>query len=863
MLAMVLPASVVGRSILGDLIETFHQRPRGIRRWMWFWFATVELALRYGPARMRVAQSGRWHRRWPGDLRYAFRLLTRRSIHTTVSVIGLGVGITATIAVYSFFNAAWGDPPGVIDGRSIALARFISFQNEKGFSGRYFSTAEATVALRGLPGLDSVAAFGVWSVTLHVGQNAETIGARFISGNYFTVLNTTPIAGRVLGPDDDRTDAGAAMISEDLATRLFASPHEAVGAPLHLGDRNVRVVGVLPRRFARTFGPSLRGGPEDAVFLPMSLHDEWPGVAAGAGWASLVGRLRDGVDIDQLTQITAPVAREIEAAETTPVGRVSLRFENLLFGPTGNALATFASLCMAGPVLLLLIGCANVANLRLAQATERAQEIAVRQSLGATRGDIIRLSLLESLLVSALAIGLAWLGTQILLMQFADVLPIAVPLDWSVALFAGGIGLTTTLLSGVVPAWIVTSRNAEQLKQSKQAGGYSSSRWRHALMVVQLALSVILLTMGALFVRTAQEVQHGQPPVLAHVVIAQIDLSRVKTSPPDPDETARFDVAFMSRIGNDPRVLGAGLLFAPSLYGAGSSLYWLPNQPPRPPETTTVHRVSPSWFGAMDLAPLAGRLLRPADGPDIVVANESFAALIEPFTSPLGATVLFGMKDDKSDATAVTIVGVVPDSIRKINRPLQPVSIVYRMPPSPLPSAFTAAVRTDDPDVMLRELPQTLRSIHPDVTWRSLESAEATITRDAGPFRFFATTVAALGLVSLAVAGVGLFSTTSYLVSLRTREFGVRIALGARASDVVRLVFRQVGWLTLAGLGSGIVLTAPITNLLRFLFLGLSPGDPLAIVAVVSLLGGTTLVAGALPARRAASVDPVRALRAE
>ena len=864
LLAAVLPDDVAGRSIQGDLIEEFHGRPAGWRRRIWFWRAAIGLVARYAPARPFRASTtrGRSSGHWRRDVLYAVRLLARRPLHTAVSVLGLGVGLTATVTVFSFFSAALGDPPGVVGAKTLAVARFVGVQTATGSSGRSFTPAEVAIALRGIPGLDNTAAFGTKSVTIQVGAETQSVFAKFVSATYFTALGTQPLEGRVLGTEDDRADASTVVISERLAQRLFARPREALGTVLRVADRDLLIVGVLPDRFARVFSPGLNAAPDDAVYVPLALHGGWPASDPSLGWLTLVGRLQDGFTERDVNAAVGPVAQAIETARSAP-GRVTIAFDNFLFGFGPSALLTFASLCLAAPILLLAIGCANVANLRLAQATERAREIAVRHSLGATRGDIVRLLVLESALISLLAMLFAWSGTHVLLLQFAAMLPIAVPLDWSVAAFACLAAVAVTICSGLIPAWLVTGRNTErQLKQSGAGGGYARTRLRHSLVVIQIALSVTLLTIAALFVRTVQEIYGRQPAVLEQILVAQIDLAN-GAEPKDPGLTARFEEGLLKRLGPDPRVQGVGLLFATSLYSGGGPAYWLAGESRRDSQTTALHRVTPSWFMAMDLAPLTGRLLQSGDEPDVAVVNESLAASLGPGAPVLGATIQLSLTGDGRPPTPVTIVGVVPDSVRVINRPLRPRPILYLAPPTPMPARFTIAVRTNRVDDVLRDLPHTLSEIQPELTWRGLETADKAIARGAGPFRFFATGMAALGVVALLVAGVGLFAVTAYLVSLRTREFGVRMALGARKGDVVRLVLRQVGLVTAAGLGLGVVLTAPAANMLRFLFLGLSPTDPVAIVSIVVLLGGTTILAAILPARRAATIDPVRALRVD
>ncbi len=836
------------------------------------WLRAVGDALRHGLAL-------RWERsplkpgfrptmrgRWLADIRDAVRLVARRPATTAVSVIGLGIGLTATISVFSIFNSVWAvDPPGVKDRHSLVAVRSIQFRGPSGGAGvRGWSLPEADIALRQMTWLDGVAASGPVQAIVQAGDEVRSASPTAVSGAYFAVLGSRPVIGRLLGPEDDRPHSTAIVIGEAFWRDVFDGRADALGSAVLVGGRRMQVVGVVPRHFARRFSPSLRTEPDTPVFIPLAAVRDWPDSGdADRGWLSIAGRLPAAMDRQTAAQAAAGVARAIEASHGRESGSVSLDLEDYGLGRSGadpSFLIRFAALSLAGPFVLLLIGCANVANLRLAQSTERAPELSVRQALGASRWDLLRLLLFEAIVVAGLALACGWFGTHVLLARLSGVLPIAVTVDGRVAVFAAAIAAAAVLLAGLVPARLAAARTAAQaLRQSRQAGGAPHARLRHGLVIVQVALSLVLLTMGALMTRTIQAIYQAQPAAIEEMLTARVILPEAD----DRHRAASLAQTLAAWVERDPRVTRVGVTEGTEIFGGrGAVRVFLPLDTADTRRHATQFRVTPGWFSAFDLKPLAGRTLTASDEGDVAVVNRSMAATFGPGTAVLGATIRIGGFDPKEAPATVTVVGVVPDSVRQINRPMREEPIVYR-PVESLAPAFTVVARTERPDDVGRDLSRAIATLDGRIPWVRVESASAILSREAGPFQFFATAVGTLGVTALVLAASGLFAVMAYLVSLRTREIGVRVALGATTADVAALVLRQVGRLTAVGAATGFLLALPVASVLRFLLVGVSPFDPRALIPVVVILAATALAAGWVPARRAAAVDPVRALRAD
>jgi predicted permease len=525
---------------------------------------------------------------------------------------------------------------------------------------------------------------------------------------------------------------------------------------------------------------------------------------------------------------------------------------------------------------VLAIACANVANLRLARATERSRELAVRLSLGASRWQVTRLLAIEIAIVAALAVLAGWAGTRVVLVQVAGVLPMAVVPDWRVALFAIGLAIVVVALSGLAPARLVTRRLiAAGLRQTPHAGGVAHARLRQLLVGGQVAVSLVLLIVGALFARSALRMTTAIPDVADEIVTAELDLASVGH---DGASATRFGQALLARLDADPRVraaalVGVGIGSRNRLLG-GQTLFRHLSVSAGDRRVAEVQIVTDGWFTAMDLRLVAGRALTAADRGPLAVVNQTLADLVAPGRSAVGERLIAGLGrdtvarigampgDESVTDVPIEIVGVVKEAIRHPRR-TRDMPRIYLPLVGELPVQTTLVVRGDDAVSLLPVVREAIAASDPRPPWSQIETMRGVLVRWMGETPYFAAAVTGLGAVALGLAVAGLYAVVVYVVSLRTREIGVRIALGARRSQVVGLMIRQALRVVGAGAAVGAILAVPIVYVTRANFVGVSPLDPIAIVPALLLFGVVAVVASAIPSRRAATVDPVDALRAE
>jgi predicted permease len=482
-------------------------------------------------------------------------------------------------------------------------------------------------------------------------------------------------------------------------------------------------------------------------------------------------------------------------------------------------IAIMLSLFLFVPLAVLAIGCANVANLQLARATARAREISVRLALGASRAAVVSLLVTEAGVLAVLAglVGLA--ATLVILKSIGAFVPLALGIDWRVLAFASTLVAAVVVLAGLAPAWLAT-RHAVGIsqRQTAQAGGLGHSRLRRGLVGLQVALSLVLLVIGGLFGRSLQAMYEEAPAVVQELLAADVRFGEAGFNEAD---RARLLYELTTRLGGDGRIRGVA--------AAGRGVMrFQPVLEERRESVVRARFVTPSWFQIMDVRPLAGRVVNDADESTGVVVNRQFAQnlLSPPGPGPRDVVDVqtavgqsLRVRESETDTPRlVRIVGVVPNAPRPPDPHDDPA--VYLLMPAAPPASLSVVVRTPNPEVMLPELRRTLSTIEPRLPWAELTTGQAMFARDVSPIRYLVLAVGGLGTVALLLAAAGLYAVMSYSVLLRRHEIGVRMAIGARPVDVTRLVLGQSLRLTAIG-----------------------------------------LAAGALPARRAARIDPVRALR--
>ena len=878
--------------------------PRHLRdRWREEWLAEMSASGKYGRAaaaprdaiaahrlaRVRIPPDARGARiaGWTTDVKYAARGLRRAPGHVLTVTLCLGAALTACLSVFSLVNTAlYGDIPGIADRQRLG-ALYISsdiYFGDKIMGGRFgrgsVSAAEYDVIRKHGPGIAGVAAEGRLNLAIRLpdGEVVSVIGA-FVSGNYFDVLGSSAVRGRLLGPADDSPAATAIVISHRLWQRQLGELDTFSQAPVLVGGRSMTIVGIAPDGFLGLEAATPQAYIDDNrrevsvdVWLPMPLAATWPGVKADRSEGIVLPR--DSVNFRMVVRPDANLSlddaqRDLQASISRLDGlRPQYRNNRAAVRPFGRGyhdrdifVLAFVSMVLAPPMLVLIIACANVANLRLARFVSQQRELTVRLSLGGTRVQVLRLLVIETAVLAGLAAFVGWAGATLVLWQFGSFLPGGAQMDYRV--FAFGIALVVLAigLSGVAPGWLTTKRLAlAGLRQTAQAGGLGHARLRHSLVVVQVALSIVLLLSGALFTRAVQSMASAMPAQIGDLLVAELDLGQLEKQ---PAEIRRFLDALLQRLGADSRAQHIAVANI-DLYGhasrANETQYLRPGDGPEARTYARLGHVTPAWFDAMDLNLLGGRTFRADEAGPVAVVNRAFADRFDSGHSPVGQVLQIRPFDRTLAPYDVQIIGVVTDAPKQLDRPT-PQPAIYLPLRDATGTGFFLYVRAPDSEALIRDFRRTVSDLDSRAPWAHFEPATSRLARDSDPFRYLARSVAVLGVLALLLAVAGLYAVIAYVVSLRTHEIGVRMAIGARAADVVRLVLSQAMRLVILGIVAGFVIALPLVSYIREIFIGVSPFDPLAIVPTAALLLTVALTAAAFPARRAARIDPIKALR--
>jgi predicted permease len=868
--------------------EIESQKAEGKRQKQRLWRAVggapwdaISLRIESGRETMRAIATGWWT-----DARQVLRTLWHAPSHLATVVICLGTGTSMSVAVFSAVNALlFGDVPGLADRRSLVRLSIAYDSGIEGMGGGRpvlpWSTSDFELldASRG-PALSGLAVEGWWPFAASLDREPVEARGAFVSGDYFSVLGSQPTLGRLLRAEDDRPGApAAAVVGYHLWRERFDGVLNIVGRSILVGDRVFTVVGVAPAGFTGIQPPEIGDNPVTRTQLWLPLHHaaNWPGAPhRELPWHSVVGRLAPGATLETARSSMTLGAERLAAAypASRRGARVAVRSHRFGFNDSPVEILQAVMLLLALPLTVLAIGCANVANLQLARATERTRELCVRFALGASRAQVVRLLTFEAGVLGLLAAATGWIGARLLLTLGQPVFPQPLALDGRVLAFAVLLTAAVIGLSGLAPAWLGTRRAAsEGLKSSSRAGGLAHSRLRHGLVIVQMALSLALLVTSG-FLLTSLRVMHDNvPPAARTTLVARLDVNSLGYSSAD---TRRLRDNLLARLASHPRVESV------AAERMAEFRYWSATDDVGVARYADGAYVTPSWFETADARVIAGRTFQASDGGAAAVVSESLARRLVPsdgsavgtlfyLNSPAIASqspqtiVLTRPLPGQQPTTpgtrrAVEVIGVVADMPLQADDP-PPNPAVYLPWPSESVGMFTLRVRTGDPDNMAAQVRDIVRQEERRLPGVPVQSAEALLLRDSSEVRAVALSIGGLGVVALLLASAGLYAVMAYLVSLRRQEIGIRLAIGARPGDVLRLVLRQGFRLAIIGSLAGFAIATPIALGLRAEFVGVSPFDPAAMLPPAGVLMAVTLMASAIPARRAARIDPIRALR--
>ncbi len=809
------------------------------------------------------------------DLRYAARALGRSRGFTAVAVLTLALGIGAATAIFSVVNAVLLRPLPYPDAdRIVQVFQLIERPNlgtplRGGLTPDQFQIWRARAR-----GLAHIGVHGVRTYTLTGLDDAVRLHGAAVTPSLFPLLDIAPLLGRVFEPAEAQPGAEPVVIlSQDTWERYLGSDPEVVGRLLTLEGNPYRVVGVMPRRFAF---PSLdyrndSGALDDLpqFWVPVGLQPPNPNPTTDVAMMPTLARLAPALTLEQAVAEANTLVPPVRPDRPVRVEIVPLREE--LVAPVRPALLMLQS----GVGFLLLIACANVTNLLLARGAARQRELGIRLALGAGRGQLTRGILVESLLLAAgggtFGCLLAWWGTLLLrALPPGNVPRIAeTTVDGSVLVFALGVSLATGVLVGLVTA--VQVNRANPLRSLRETAGGDGRGSRHrpssVLAVAQVAAATILLVGAALLANSFLRLTQVDPGFNPDGVISfQIALPRYRyadTSQHQALYTRLYD-ALAALPDADAVVLGNSLPpLRPRLFGG-----LLIDGEAATPAVVAGRMVTPGFFRGLGVPVLQGRGLTDRDivgQPPVAVVSDTFARQHFPTREALGAE--FEILRSSEPIRIVGVVGnTMPPEPDGTTRP--EVYFSYLQFPSPNPgfsplNTLAGAVRTTrDPGAMAGSIRNTVRRLDPDLAVDNLVTMDELRSDELGRARFYLTAAAGLACVALLLAAIGIYGVLAYAVSQRTRELGIRIALGADAGGLIRMVSLQGLWLALAGLAFGLAGAMWTTRFLESLLFGITTRDPITLLGVVFVFVLAALAACYLPARRATRVDPLASLRA-
>ena len=814
------------------------------------------------------------------DIRYGLRMLRKKPAFTLVAILTLALGVGANTAIFSIVNAVllrslpYRDPD--------RLVKIISNNPGIGLRDIPFSVPELD-DLRTRSGVfEDVSAIGGGSVNLTGARQPERLEFIVTYPNYFSMLGATPQIGRLLGSQDFALGfASAAVISDGLWRRSYGADPSVLGRTLHLDNDPYTIVGVLPPGF-RHPGPTISGNAE--VFLTAGFSaDPAPKPARGARiLPAAIGRLKPGLTLPQAQARLTAMAAELRhdfPADYPARAQWTIEIQSLQESLVGNVRPMLLVL-MGAVVLIVFIVSLNIANLLLARASGRQQEMAVRLAMGASRGRMIRQMLTESLLLSLIG-GLAGIATAIGTLSFIlHFVPSNIPrlsevnIDWRVLAFALLISLLTGLLFGLVPA-IHSSRSdlTLQIREGSRGSGYGAKtgRLRDALIVSELAFAVVLMVGAGLLLRTLRELLQENPGFNpTHVVAANVWLPLPNDPKVDPylgvARKATFNRELLRRMKAIPGVELAGLtsaLPATALNNLDSNALTIEDRPIESSQNlrAEIIRISPDYFRVMQAPLVRGRFFAESDEDGkqrVAIIDETTAHRYWTDRDPLGRRLRFGQ-----DPTQpwMTVVGVVKD-IKHDGLDIDGVPHIFVSIYQSGDRQLGVVLRTSLPASLLeRQIRREVQSIDPGLPVFDVSSMNDVIDRSLAARRFSAGLVGGFAGLALLLASIGIYGLLAFMAGQRSREIGLRIALGAGPADVLKLFLHKGVVLASAGIVAGVIVSASTASIMASLLYGVRPHDPAVFLAVPLLLLAVSVLASYLPARRATKVDPMFALR--
>ena len=798
------------------------------------------------------------------DIQYATRRLLKAPGFTAIAVVTLALGIGANSAIFSVVNGVLLKPLPFAESERLVGVYHVSDGNRATMSGPNF-----TDVARMATSLENAAAISTTRMILTgVGEPARLPVAE-VSASLFNVLRVRPVLGRAFNADENTPGrTNLVILSDGLWRQRFGGDPGVVGRQIMLDGVSREVVGVMPRDFAY---PS-----ESQAWLPIAYNGSFVSGQRANWYLDVVARLKPGVTEQQAAAEVETLARNLEKQYPNANAKVGITTYPLLEAMVGDVRGSVMML-LGAVGFVLLIACANVANLLLARAAARGSEMAVRTALGAGRGRLVAQLLTESVLLSLVGAGLGLLLSVWCVELLKSLEPGGIPrlenigVDATVILFTIAIAFVTGIVFGLVPAFTATRGVSASLKEGGRGAVTSrgGARVRGALVVAELALAVMLLAGAGLLMRSflkLQSVDPGFKPEQALTFELTLPDARYRE---DPQRLAFFD-QLLPKLRGLPGVRSASAILGLPLTDLGLIISFdIAGRPPLPPADRPAMQVrvaTPDYFNAVGIPLKRGRGFTEDDKegtPRVLLITESAARQYFPGEDPIGKTIKLGWGRGRGRLAGGEVVGIVGDvKDAGLNEPNAPqVYLPYRQWPV---SFMTVVVKTAVPPAALADAARTQVSlVDPNLPLSNVATLEAVVAKSIAPQRFYMLMLAVFASVALVLAAIGIFGVLSYAVSQRTREIGIRMALGAPGRSVVHLIVRQAMVLVLCGVAAGTITALFVSQAMTTMLFSVEPTDPVTFSAVAALLVAVALFASYLPARRATRVDPVVALRAE
>ena len=804
------------------------------------------------------------------DLRYSVRLLLKSPSFALVAVITLALGIGANTAIFSVVNAVLLKPlPYPHPEQLVRVFESSSTQPRFPMSpGDFLDYRDQNTTL------DNLAIYTRNDLELSLGERPEQLSAMRVSAGFFATLGFEPLLGREFRRDDEVPgNTHVAILSHALWQRRFAGDPEIIGQAVLLSGEAFTVVGVMPAGVQHVGGDyrSTPHGESVDGWWPMALNAKSPRFAH---FVNAIGRMKAGVAREQAEADFNVIAERLAQEHPNTNSGWQIRINGLHQEIVGRARTPLLVL-LGAVVFVLLIACVNVANLLLARASSREREMAVRAALGAGRRRLIRQLLTESLLIAALGGGTGLLLANWLIDALVALGPSQLPrlhavtVDWQILAFTLGVTLLTGLLFGLAPALQGAKLNLNELLKEGGRGGSGGSRQRRlrdALVAAEVALAFVLLVGAGLLLRSFLKLQQTDPGFRPTGVLTlgfSLPSARYKA----PEQILAFYQTLIERVSTLPGVESAG---------ASSDLPWSgydensgfgiegKTYPPNQEPEARFHFVTRDYFRTIGVPLIAGRWFDSSDRrdkPQVILINESMARRYWPGEDSLGKRITFA--DQPKDDDWLTVVGII-GNVKDYPDSPEAHPAFYWPNTQQVTRDMFVAIRTDGNPLSLAEaVRREVQTLDKDLAMTNLRALDTVAGAALAGQRFTLLLVGLFAGTALLLAGVGIYGVMAYLVAQRTHEIGIRMALGAQTANVLQIVIKQGMQMALAGMGVGLVAAFALTRAMAGLLFAVAPTDPLTFIGIAILLAAVALMACYIPARRAAKVDPMIALRYE